>query len=358
MKKGKNFIIPIFVPFLGCPHKCSFCNQEKISGETNPDLNKVRNKISKYLSYITGAKKYDRVEVAYYGGSFSGLPFYVQEQWLQPAYELKQQGKIDGIRISTRPDYINDKVLNFLKEFGVDTIEIGAQSLNDQVLAFADRGHTSEDVLQAAKKIKRQKINLGIQLMVGLPGDSKKRAVASAIEAAALQPDLVRIYPTLVIRNTKLEQMYNQGEFMPWNLDEAIAVTKDMAIIFYKNKISIARIGLQDTEELKDGAVIAGPYHPSFGELVETAIYRDMIEVILNQVSGGNLDIKCARAELSKVIGNKGKNKNELMNLYNMDLSFSGDASIPKGTIIITNAGRFRKKITREEFFRKCRINI
>lgn len=274
----RHYIIPIFVPHKGCPHDCIFCNQKKITGSVNsitPDS--VQSTIETYLTTIDRQNSY--VELSFFGGSFTGIPLDYQNQLLDVARKNFIEGKIDAIRLSTRPDYIDEKILTNLKSYGVSIIELGVQSMDKDVLINAERGHTSDDVIKASEIIKGYGISLGLQMMVGLPEDTLEKDIFTAKEIIKLKPDFVRIYPALVIRDTYMEQMYLSGSYKPLSVDEAVNICKRLYSEFAKNNIKIIRLGLQTTEQINLGKdVIAGPFHPAFRELVESAILNDMIE--------------------------------------------------------------------------------
>ncbi|MDW7675139.1 MAG: radical SAM protein, partial [Bacillota bacterium] len=313
----KHYIIPFFIPFLGCPHKCAFCDQEKITGtETRYAKEAVTAQITSYLKTIDAkSKEQTYIEVGYFGGSFTGLPFTLQKDLLVEAKSFVEEGIIDGIRVSTRPDYITKDILDFLRENSVSTIEIGAQSLDSEVLLKSKRGHLLDNTIQAAELIKKGGFNLGLQLMIGLPGDTMEKSIISAKRAAALQPDFVRIYPTLVLKGTELAKQYSLGQYIPWELDEIINAAKKMYYIFTQQDIKVIRIGLQDSAELKKDHLVAGPYHPATGELVQAAVYLDMIGYLVKQNFKKLTDdvyIYCSIYEQSKIRGQKNTNIIEL----------------------------------------------
>lgn len=282
----KHYVIPIFVPDLGCPHQCVFCNQKKITGQAAvPDATEVQRKITEFLPHIPKAEDIT-VEVAFYGGSFTAVAPELQKELLRPAFEALGRGQINHIRVSTRPDAINEDILTILSSYNVSIIELGVQSMDETVLIQANRGHTSRDVLRAVSLIKSWGFTLGLQLMVGLPGDSRELAVRTCGEIIALRPDFIRIYPCLVLRGTELEEKYLQGDYMPWSLEDAVEVCKNLLIRFAKAGIPVIRIGLQPSEEISwSGDVKTGPYHPAFRELVESAVAREQMAQLLAKAS-------------------------------------------------------------------------
>ncbi len=245
----KQYVIPIFVPHLGCVNECTFCNQRKISGQMkNVTVQDVKNTIESYLDCLKDKNAYK--EVAFFGGSFTGIDVELQNQLLGAAYEYIQAKKIDGIRISTRPDYIDKQTLKRLKKFKVKTIELGVQSTNDYILSKCKRGHTYQDVKKASHLIRWFGFTLGHQMMVGLPESTRLDELNTARELAKLKPKIMRIYPVLVIRGTQLEQEYRNGEFEPLELNQAVEICKELSQFFERKRIKVIRIGLQSTDTI------------------------------------------------------------------------------------------------------------
>ncbi len=279
----KRYIIPFFVPHIGCPHACVFCSQNKITGQEKPVTpGEILPTVKEYIS--TFHDKTRRIEIAFFGGSFTGIPMDMQRALLNEAYNAKMAGLIDGIRLSTRPDYINKKILHDLKAFGVDTVELGVQSMDNKVLALSQRGHVAADVVKSSKLIKNHGFKLGLQMMIGLPGSYEITELNTATEICALEPDFVRIYPALVIRGTKMETLYKSGAYTPLPLHGAIDICVRLTEIFIKERIKIIRMGLQPTDLISEGAeVIAGPFHPSFRQLVDAKLVLKVIVKIIEQ---------------------------------------------------------------------------
>ena len=270
MAKKKHLIIPIFIPQQGCPHQCVFCNQPKITGKENrPDIGEVARTIEAYLNTWKGSGK---KEVAFYGGSFTGLDNNMQENFLAAAHRFVSADSIDSIRISTRPDYITDEGLLLLKRYKVETVELGVQSMVNEVLRFSGRGHTAADTVTAVALLKKYGFKIGLQFMPGLPGDTSETILYTASKIVELQPDFVRIYPTIVVRDTPLEKMYVTGLYRPWSLADMIDICRKLVSLFNAHGIIIIRLGLQSTETLEQG-IVAGPYHPSLRELVVKDAY-------------------------------------------------------------------------------------
>lgn len=338
MKKGKKqYIIPIFIPHLGCLNDCTFCNQKSISGQKlMPTKEEVKNIIEEYLDNFkdTGAYK----EIAFFGGSFTGIEIEKQEEYLQIANEYIRDLKVDGIRISTRPDYINKDILKILKKHGVKTIELGVQSTNNYILEKCKRGHTFEDVVKASKLIKKYRFNLGHQIMVGLPESTKLDEIRTAKDLIKLKPNMVRIYPVLVIKNTQLEKEYREESYKPLTIVQAVERSKELLYMFNKKKIEVIRIGLQNTEEItdigdKNSQVVAGPYHPAFGQLVEDSIWYDSIvdKIKKINVKVKEVKVKVNFANLNNVIGHKKSNVKKIKEFYDVDLIVEVDNSIKIG---------------------------
>lgn len=302
----KQKTIPVFVPHMGCPNDCSFCNQRKITGkddEMKPEL--ARNLIEESLSTIES----DYVETGFFGGSFTGIDKKIQRELLSVAKEFKDTKKIHAIRLSTRPDYIDEERLALLKEYGVDTIELGAQSMDDGVLKLNRRGHTSEDTQKASRLIKSYGFKLGLQMMTGLYGDTNEKCKQSAEKIIALSPDCVRIYPTLVLSGTYLDELYNKGEYIPQNLDDAVKLCADLKERFDEEKIPVIRIGLMSSDNINpEKDVVAGPYHPSMGELVLSEIY---LRRILKEIDT-DAEILVNKRDISAFVGNKKSNIKKL----------------------------------------------
>ncbi|SCY84834.1 elongator complex protein 3 [Alkaliphilus peptidifermentans] len=316
----KKYIIPIFIPHRGCPHDCSFCNQKRIAGDiteiTGVDVGAL---IEKYLEIYP--EDMDK-EVAFYGGSFTGIPLDKQTELLEPAWQAKKKGYIKDIRLSTRPDYINKSILQQLGAYGVSIIELGVQSTNDHVLMLNQRGHTKDDVDKAVLDIKAAGYQLGLQMMLGLAGDTHESINRTVEDFIQWKPDFVRVYPTIVIKDTLLEELYKSGDYIPFSLVECVAIAKEVLKKFQNAEIPVIRMGLQSTEEITYGkSVVAGPYHPAFREMVETEIYRDKIQAIIEskgQTDFQNLIIYCNQKDSSKVAGYKQSNKSYFIEKYHL----------------------------------------
>ena len=332
----KQYIIPIFVPHLGCPNDCVFCNQKSISGQTKQvtkeDVKKI---IEEHLKYI---KEDSQVEVAFFGGSFTGIEEEKQIELLSTAYEYIKAKKVDSIRISTRPDYINREILKRLKKYKVKTIELGVQSANDYILKRAGRGHTFEDVKKASKLIRFYGFKLGHQMMVGLPESTKLDEINTAKQLIKLKPKMVRIYPVLVIKGTQLEKEYNEGKYKALTVVQAVEICKELVKMFTKKKIDVIRIGLQPTDTItdpqnKNSEVVAGPFHSAFRQLVESGMWYD---VIVDKIKKLNAKVKEVEVivnpqDVNNVVGQRRENISNLKQVYDVDLIVKTDDKIKQG---------------------------
>lgn len=302
-------ILPIFIPHAGCPHQCVFCNQRTISGQKTAVLPGAKAQIQRWLQWLRPSKAN---EAAFYGGSFTGLDMDLQKQLLALTDELLEQGIIGSVRLSTRPDYINTEVLSLLREHGVELVELGVQSLDDAVLQRAERGHTVEAVYTAHKLLKAYGFKTGIQLMVGMPGQDFASVQDTAARVAQLRPDIARIYPLLVIKDTPLAHGYEQGAFVPLSLEEAVEQSTYLYKTLTQAGIKVIRIGLQPDEELcAAGNIVAGPFHPAMGELVKSRVLRHYFTPMLQElVEGGARGVifHCPRRYESKLRGLKNSN--------------------------------------------------
>ncbi len=267
MARKKQLIIPVFIPFGGCPNRCVFCDQASITGEERlPETYEVAATIE---SYLATWKNCGKKEVAFYGGSFTGLPLDVQTRYLEIAHRHLEAGMIDGIRISTRPDYVHDGTADHLKRYGVDTVEIGVQSMDDNVLRLSGRGHDSL-CTEAAVKMLRGFAGIGLQFMPGLPGDTVETVLETTRRIIALSPDFVRVYPTLVLKNTALHEMYLGGRYVPWTLENMVTVCREISGLLKEARIPVIKMGLHPSKDLIEN-IVCGPFHPSFRQLVEMA---------------------------------------------------------------------------------------
>ena len=298
---SKHRIIPIFIPHVGCPHDCVFCNQAKITGQLRMEYDKitgesVRETIERYLETIDRSQT--TVEVSFFGGTFTAINLKKQKELLGAAQKAKFDGLIDFIRLSTRPDYITLPIMDHLKSYGVDIVELGVQSMDEDVLKRSRRGYDKRAVYQASRLIREFGMTLGHQLMIGLPGDTREKDFLSLQESIAMKPDLVRIYPALVIKDTEMEEAFLRGDYQPYGLDEAVEIAALMMQEYEKNGIRVIRIGLQPTEEINENAdVIAGPFHPAIRELAESYLLAKRIE----EADREEVDVVIGKRDLSKL---------------------------------------------------------
>jgi radical SAM enzyme (TIGR01210 family) len=337
---NKHYIIPIFVPHEGCPHECVFCNQNIITGSSNNvNAEFVSKTVNDYLSTINKRKENDStiIEISFFGGTFTAIPMEKQNELLKEAKKFKDLGKIKFIRLSTRPDYIDDDILSNLKKHSVDIIELGVQSLDEDVLFMSGRGHSAQDVIDASKLIKQYGFTLGHQFMLGLPGDNFKKDIETVKKAIQLAPDLCRIYPALIVKNTQMEKMYEDGQYNPYTLEEAVDICKTIYSMLINNHIEVIRVGLQPTEEINtDAEVVDGPFHPSFRELVEGSFYNDMIYDKIKACNGKIINLYINNRDISKIYTNRKKYFNEMVSkLHNVKINVLQDKDIERGKVVI-----------------------
>ena len=315
MKKHVN--IPVFIPHLGCPNQCVFCNQRTISGVTEFHPESVIPIIEKALSTVDNDTD---AEIAFFGGSFTGIDRELMEKLLVIANGYLKQGRVHSIRCSTRPDYINDEVLTLLKKYGVRTIELGLQSFDDSVLTACKRGHTSYDEIEACKKIKSYGFCLGAQIMIGLPKSTAMQEKLTAEFAVSAGADEARIYPTVVFKDTELYGLSLEGQYEPLSLEDAVSRSGAVFEILVKAKIKVLRIGLCDSENLHNNETYyAGPNHAAIGELVEGEYYYNLIKEKLSQVKLSDktvITVLAPKGQISKIIGQSKRNKIRLLREY------------------------------------------
>ncbi len=307
-----HYIIPVFIPELACPNRCIYCNQHCISGQGNiPSPDDLDQIIHKHLSTMPTENRF--VEVGFFGGNFTGINLAMQKAFLKKAHSWVKQRKIDGVRISTRPDYVSNDTITLLLKYKVSCVELGVQSFDRKVLSLTNRGHTAHDSRIAASLIKESGIRLGMQMMIGLPGDSFQKSMDTARQIVEAGADNTRIYPTLVIKDTILADMYSAGQYQPLEMDEAIDQCAKLAIFFQKNGIRVLRMGLHPSKELMNNqALVAGPFHQSFGELVMSRMWKDDLTKLCRIDSRQILRIHVAPGQLNAAIGHKASNRRML----------------------------------------------
>lgn len=300
-------IIPIFLPYLGCREHCLFCNQKATATEI-PSPSSVRSFIEASLTELPSDKKNREKQVAFYGGSFTAIHREEQIRYLKEIQPFLASGLIDSIRISTRPDALDEEILALLKEYGVKTVELGTQSMIDQVLFLAKRGHCAEDTISAVLRLRQWGFEVGIQLMIGLPGDTFDRFLKTLDQTIDLKPDFVRIHPTLVLKGAPLENLWRVGMYSPLPLDEAIQWLKRGLLKLELASIPVARVGLQPTSDLEKN-LLAGPYHPALHQLIDSAIFFDMAQHLLQtSPNGSQAFFHCHPKEVSNLRGQRNEN--------------------------------------------------
>lgn len=321
----KHYNIPIFVPHSGCPHDCSFCNQKSITGKIKEDTPaETRNFIESCLSTMKAGAD---IEIAFFGGSFTGIEIERQKSLLSVAESYKTAGKVNGIRLSTRPDYISKPILDMLDSYGVTAVELGVQSMDDEVLQLNNRGHTAWQVKESAALIRRYNFELGLQMMTGLYGSTPEKDIETAERIAELAPDIVRIYPTMVLEDTYLHRLYKNGRYIPQNLEQSVDVCAEIYKIFTGKGIKILRIGLQSTDIVcEKGKIAAGAYHSAFGELVQSRVIRRELEKKIKP-GEAKLVVEAPKSMISKIVGNKKENVIYFKNKYNVDLEVNYEHS-------------------------------
>ena len=355
-------IIPIFVPHMGCPHQCVFCNQTSITGsnlKVSPGsiteiINEISEKVALHYSGLlppvfqgppndqlrAQRAKPIRREVAFYGGSFTGMDKKVQIQLLSAIKPLIRNGLIDAARGSTRPDYIDPQTLHLLREYGVKTVELGVQSMVEEVLRCSKRDHTVDDVEKAAELLHDGGFEVGIQIMVGLPGDDAQGYARTVDRVIRLNPHFVRIYPTLVLKGTPLEKWYRSGRYTPLSLKEAVDLCKRAFLKFQRAGIPVIRLGLQSTPELETrDCVVAGPYHPAFGHLVESSLFYDMASCLMGKSRQSRIPYaRVSPSDLSNIRGQKNQNLYQLKYRFGLrDIQIEVDEEQPRGSLILIN---------------------
>lgn len=327
----KKYIIPYFVPHIGCPVGCVFCNQNEITG-VESDLEPLGTVVNRYLGYFS---EIGEVELAFYGGSFTAINENLRLKLLHEGKRFIDKGLISSIRISTRPDAIDTNILQELKYHGVKVIELGVQSLDPEVLKLSNRGHNVECVYVSCDLIKSHGFTLGLQQMLALPGDTLEKSIFTAKEFVNLSPEIVRIYPTLVVKNTKLEQMHLDKTYVPLTLDEGVRWAKEVLKIYNENGINVIRVGLQPTDNINYGGdLVAGPFHPAFRQLVEESIMLDYF-ISIGKLNEDTIEITANGKNISYIVGLNGKNKERLKDILSVkNIKFKIE-NLPEDTIYL-----------------------
>lgn len=330
----KYYIIPVFISHQGCPHQCVFCNQDRIAGKYEEVFaDDVRKIIDEYLETINS--KGSTIEVSFFGGTFTAIDVNKQKELLEVAREYKQKGLIHKIRLSTRPDAILPYILGYLKEYKVDIIELGVQSLDDEVLRKAGRGHSVNDVIVASKLIKEAGFTLGHQIMPGLPGDSFEIDIETTKKSIEMKPDICRIYPSLVIKDTPMEDMYNRGDYVPYSLDEAVYISGEMLKLYNEAKIKVIRIGLQPTDTITTGKdIVDGPFHPAFRELVEGHLICETLDK--KSPKEKDIIVEINEKDISKLYTNKKQYFKRFLDNRDGKVYVNTNNKVKKGRIKLT----------------------
>ena len=316
----RHINIPVFIPHLGCPNQCIFCNQRFISGTVEFDVESVKSTIEETLSTVNDN---DECEIAFFGGSFTGIDHGLMIKLLDIAESYVRIGVVAGIRMSTRPDYISQEILDILKRYTITYVELGIQTMNDEILAYLKRGHTVADTIKAINLLKKNGFEFVGQMMIGLPNATPEDEIYCAEQICKLGARASRIYPTIVFRHTELEDITRDGEYIPIALDDAIERSANVLKIFIRYGVECIRIGLSDSENLhSDQTYVCGPNSPSIGEMVKSKVYFDNICDELNCYGAGVFNravfIECAKGRLSQIIGHKRKNIIELKSKFGL----------------------------------------
>lgn len=333
---ARNSIIPVFVPHLGCPNDCVFCNQRRISGHIEPaTAQTVKNAIEEAAALTPpGTKR----QLAFYGGSFTAIPEARQIELFEAAQPYLADGTISSIRLSTRPDAIDDTVLKRLKKYGVTVIELGAQSMCDRVLELSGRGHDSAAVADASRLIKDAGFDLILQMMTGLPGDTDESCIETAKKIISLSPNGVRIYPTVIVRDTVLCDMWRAGTYKEHTVEDAVRVCSKIVPLFNEAGIPIIRMGLNPTEDLSGGDALGGAYHPALGELVHSRIMLEKARGLLAGARpGSSVVLGVNRSDVSKMIGQHRCNVHALVSEFSLRELKIHEASVKSGEISIVS---------------------
>jgi histone acetyltransferase (RNA polymerase elongator complex component) len=343
----KPFIIPIFLPHAGCPHRCVFCDQPSITGvHSKQPRTDIHDQIEAFLKFKTARR--NKVQIAFFGGNFLGMPADEIKRLLDEAAAYVDTGRANSIRFSTRPDTIDPHRLDLIKNFPVKTIELGVQSMDDGVLSATKRGHSASDTETAFQRLKELNYEVGVQLMVGLPGDTPECLIASAKRVAQLKPDFIRIYPTLVLSGSPLAAWYRKGEYVPLSLAEAVRQVKDLYLLFKNNNIAVIRMGLQASEELENGStILAGPYHPAFGHLVYSEIFLDMAvaQIESSALNTDSISIRTNPSNVSKLLGLRNRNIEILKNKFGFEsVAVRSDDTLAQDQIKVSS--KLRKNLT------------
>ena len=335
--RKRPLIVPIFIPYQGCPHRCIYCQQEKITNQSARRSNP--SSITETLNKALRSPKFNRAvdrEVAFYGGTFTSLPEDRMIHLLEAVGPYINQGLFRSIRVSTRPDALDTKKLTLMREMNVSTVELGAQSMDDGVLDLTRRGHSAADTIDAIRLLKENGFKVGIQLMPGLPGDTHKTYLKTVDTVTRLCPDMVRIYPTVVIRGTALENQYRSGQYQPWSLTEAVHICVQSCTQLEENGIPVIRMGLMSSPSLlEEGQIIAGPWHRAFGFLVRSEMHHQKIAAYLPEKGEmAGIKLKVPHREVPLVAGYKNRGLRSIEGKTGAKvMGVTPDNSVPLGQI-------------------------
>ena len=340
-RRIRPLIVPIFIPNLGCPHRCIFCEQQRITSQAAQKINGER--VKDVLETAVRSNKFDRrlgPEVAFYGGTFTNLPISLMLSLLKAVAPYLDQGLFSSIRVSTRPDAVDEGCLRLLWENGVRTVELGVQSMDERVLILSKRGHLPDHTVKAVRLLKDYGFRVGVQLMPGLPGDSREIFYSTVTRVLDLRPDMVRLYPALVIRGTDLADLYEQGGYQPLGLKEAIDICSDSCIRLESDGIPVIRIGLMSSPSLiEEGQIISGPWHPAFGFLVRSDIYHKKITPLLpGYGDSARIRIVASQKDISLLRGYKNQGLEAIRKSTGAEIiKIEIDDTIPLGGIRVEN---------------------
>lgn len=330
-------ILPVFLPNMGCPSRCIFCDQGRVTGAAGqiPTYGELSDMVGRW-STPSGAG----VELAYYGGSFTLLPRSVQRRLLDAAARLRSEGRVCRVRLSTRPDAVDRETASFLSACGVDLVELGVQSFDPGVLNASGRGHSPEEAHTAAGHLSREGIRVGIHLMTGLPHDTPSRSLSSMRRALSLAPALVRIHPLIVLSGTPLARMVARGEFTPWDDATTVETVKRMYHAALRQGVPVARIGVQADRHLADGSAIAGFREPAAGELVRSALWGDLLRIVAKGGLPRSLVVTANPRSISSVAGHRRGNVRLLTSLGVFSVTFRADETVGEWTLVLEGGGR------------------
>ncbi len=341
VQASKPFIAPVFIPHAGCSHRCIFCDQTRTTGQRRalPSKGEVEAAIRRFLSYRKDPGQW--TEISFYGGNFLGLPNAQIIEYLEIANGYITQNLADGIRFSTRPDTINPNSLARINAYPISTIELGVQSMNDSVLAKSRRGHSAEATRAAMALLKQAHWRIGLQMMVGLPGDTTNQALESGRQIASLRPDFVRIYPCLVLEGSPLAHWYAQGKYAPLSIPAAVEQVKALYALFTQAHIPVIRMGLQPTDQLNaQSGIVAGPFHPAFGELVHSALWLSALQKRVAQLDlkAKSLEIRMHRSLASRINGHKRANIHTLQSQFHLKhIKTLTDNTLPQNCAMVND---------------------